>query len=59
MKENEIAIITLKEKEKWNNIVKSFSNYDVFIFQNMLKLLKCTEMENQYCFIIMMEKLKQ
>ena len=30
MKENEIAIITLNEKEKWNNIVKSFSNYDVF-----------------------------
>ncbi len=27
---NNLSIITLKEKEKWNEIVKSFNNYDVF-----------------------------
>lgn len=30
MKETDFSIITLKEKEKWKEIVKSFSHYDVF-----------------------------
>lgn len=40
MKENKVEIITLKEKEKWNKIVKSFSNYDVFYIAEYVEALK-------------------
>lgn len=40
MKENKVVIITLEEKEKWNKIVKSFSNYDVFYLSEYVEAFK-------------------
>lgn len=38
--ENKVLIITLNEKEKWNEIVKSFSNYDVFYLPEYVEAFK-------------------
>ena len=35
-----ISIITLDETEKWNHIVKSFKNYDIYYLSNYVKAFK-------------------
>lgn len=40
MEENSVLIVTLEEKEKWNKIVKSFSNYDVFYLPEYVEAFK-------------------
>ena len=40
MRENKVSIITLEEKQKWNKIVKSFANYDVFYLSEYVEAFK-------------------
>ena len=35
-----ISIVTLEEIEKWNHIVKSFKNYDIYYLSNYVKAFK-------------------
>ena len=40
MNKNKILIITLQEKDKWNDIVRSFKNYDVFYLSEYVEAFK-------------------